>query len=77
MQQLKRYQELILPILKRHLVKYAAIFGSVAKGHSNADSDLDILIEPSKNFTLLNMLKLEEEISTLLNAKLTLLSTAH
>ncbi|MEO8885585.1 MAG: nucleotidyltransferase domain-containing protein [Mucilaginibacter sp.] len=72
MQQVKQYQELILPVLKRYFVRHAAIFGSVAKGSANANSDLDILIEPSKDFTLFKLLNLEEEISALLKCKVDL-----
>ncbi len=72
MQQLQQYQQLILPVLKRHLVKHAAIFGSVAKGNTNANSDIDLLIEPAKDFTIFKMLRLEEEISELLKCKVDL-----
>jgi len=44
MQQLEEYQQLILPVLKRHLIKRAAIFGSFAKGNTTANSDMDLLI---------------------------------
>ena len=72
MQQLEQYQQLILPVLKRYFIKRAAIFGSFAKGNINADSDVDLLIEPAMGFTLFNMLKLEEEISELVKRKVDL-----
>ena len=62
MQQLEQYQKLILPVLKRYFIKRAAIFGSFAKGTTTADSDLDLLIEPEKDFTLFKMIQLEDEI---------------
>jgi predicted nucleotidyltransferase len=34
-----------LPILKRHSVKRASIFGSFARGTARARSDVDFLIE--------------------------------
>lgn len=34
-----------LPILRRHSVKRAAIFGSFARGDAKLNSDVDILIE--------------------------------
>lgn len=68
----KSYRELLLPILKRYDIKRAAIFGSVAKGTSGQDSDLDLLIEPKSGFTLFNMLQLESEIEVLLNKKVDL-----
>ncbi len=72
MQQLQQYQQVILPVLKRHLVKHAAIFGSVAKGNTTSNSDIDLLIEPAKDFTIFKMLLLEEEISELLKCKVDL-----
>ena len=62
----------ILPVLKRYFIKRAAIFGSMAKGNINADSDVDLLIEPEDGFTIFKMLKLEEEISELIKRKVDL-----
>lgn len=62
----------MLPILEKYEVKHAAIFGSVAKGNSNPDSDFDLLIEPQTGFTLFGMLQLEAEISELLKIKVDL-----
>ncbi|HWZ17005.1 MAG TPA: nucleotidyltransferase domain-containing protein [Mucilaginibacter sp.] len=69
MGELERYQQLILPVLKRHFIKRAAIFGSFAKGATFADSDVDLLIEPEKDFTIFKMLMLEEEISEIIKRK--------
>ena len=72
MQQLEQYQQLILPILKRYFIKRAAIFGSLAKGNMGLDSDVDLLIEPGKGFTIFKLLKLEEEISLAIKRKVDL-----
>ena len=72
MQDLKDYKQLILPVLNRYAIKRAAIFGSAAKGTMTINSDVDLLIEPDKGFTIFKMLKLEEEISELLNRKVDL-----
>lgn len=69
MLQVSQYQQLILPVLKRYMIKRAAIFGSVAKGTTSKNSDVDLLIEPADDFTLFKMLQLEEEITALLNRK--------
>ena len=69
MDDLEKYQQLILPVLKRYFIKRAAIFGSFAKGKNDSHSDVDLLIEPENDFTIFKMLKLEEEISALLNRK--------
>ena len=72
MEELEQYQQLILPVLKRYFIKHAAIFGSFAKGDVNVNSDVDLLIEPGKGFTIFKMLRLEEEISDLIKRKVDL-----
>jgi predicted nucleotidyltransferase len=72
MQQLEQYQQLILPVLKRYFIKRAAIFGSFAKDNVKPNSDMDLLIEPGKDFTIFKMLQLEEEISELIKCKVDL-----
>lgn len=72
MEELEQYQKLILPVLERYFIKRAAFFGSFAKGTNTAKSDVDILIEPTKGFTIFEFLKLEEEISSLTKRKVDL-----
>ena len=72
MEELEQYQKLILPVLKRYFIKRAAFFGSFAKGTNTTKSDVDILIEPTKGFTIFEFLKLEEEISALTKRKVDL-----
>ena len=72
MQNIEQYKKLILPVLNRYLIKRAAIFGSFAKGTMNINSDMDLLIEPEHDFTIFKMLRLEEEISNVLNRKVDL-----
>ena len=69
MQQIEEYRQMILPVLKRYLIKRAAIFGSFAKNEASKDSDIDLLIETDKDFTLLKMIQLEDEISQLTKRK--------
>lgn len=69
---IERHKELIVPVLKRHNVQHAAIFGSVAKDSATDSSDIDLLIEPAPNFTLFKMLALEQEIAELVHQKVDL-----
>lgn len=69
MQQIEKYKQLILPVLKRYAIKRAAIFGSAAKGNMTRNSDVDLLIEAGDGFTLFTMLQLEEDISGLIKRK--------
>lgn len=70
MHQLKDYQQLIVPVLKKFDIKRAAIFGSVAKGNNTIESDIDLLIEPAKGFTLYKMLQLESEIAQITECRI-------
>jgi predicted nucleotidyltransferase len=73
MSELEGYKQLILPVLKRYLIKRAAFFGSLAKNNMSENSDIDLLIEPPEaNFTLFKMLSLEMEITDLTNRKVDL-----
>jgi len=63
MEEIEKYKRLILPVLKRYFIQRAAIFGSLAKNELKAGSDIDLLIEPGKDFTLFKMLALEQEIA--------------
>jgi predicted nucleotidyltransferase len=59
-----------LPILKRHNVIRAAIFGSFARGTATAKSDIDFLIEyRSKNKSLLDLVGLKLDLEERLDRK--------
>lgn len=52
----------IIPILKKHGVIRASIFGSVARGEAKEGSDIDILVELPKEKSLLDLVRLENEL---------------
>lgn len=63
-------QKKILPVLKKHAVKKAAIFGSFARGEAKAKSDVDILIEyKSKNKSLFDLVDLKSDLEKILDRK--------
>ena len=47
--QLNRIKRIVVPLLKKHGVARAGIFGSYARGEQKKKSDIDILIQPSKH----------------------------
>lgn len=61
----------IIPILKRHDVKRAAIFGSYAREEENKKSDIDVLIEfkEESNKGLLDLVGLKLNLEKALNRK--------
>ncbi len=58
-----------IPILKKHGIKKAAIFGSYIKGTQTKESDIDILIEfkDLENKSLLDLIGLEQELEDFFN----------
>ena len=57
--EIEKIKSKILPILKEYRVKKAGIFGSYARGEQNKNSDVDILIELGKNFSLTDVIHLK------------------
>jgi predicted nucleotidyltransferase len=65
----------IVPILKSHAVKRAAIFGSFARGEAKARSDVDLLIEyKAKNKSLFDLVDLKFALEETLNRKVDLVT---
>jgi uncharacterized protein len=63
----------IKPILKRHDVKKAAVFGSYARGDQKKKSDVDILVEYKKNDkSLFDFVGLKLDLEEKLNKKVDL-----
>jgi uncharacterized protein len=64
-----------LPILKKHAVKRAAIFGSFARGEAKIRSDVDLLIEyKEKNKSLFDLVDLKSELEETLNRKVDIIT---
>lgn len=65
-----------VPILKRHGVVSAAVFGSYARNEQNDHSDVDIIIRySSKNDkTLLDLVRLRDELKEVLQVEVDLLT---
>jgi uncharacterized protein len=65
----------VLPILKKHTVKRAAIFGSFARGEAKTKSDVDILIEyQGKDKSLFDLVDLKDDLEKTLNRKVDLVT---
>ena len=68
-QEINMIKEQILPILKEAGVLRSAIFGSAARGETNSDSDIDILVELPEDKNMFDLIELEEKIEKKLNKK--------
>ncbi len=72
--QLKELRYRILPVLKRHGVAKAGIFGSFARGEAKKNSDIDILIKFKGKKSLLDLAGLEIELEKKLGRKVDVLT---
>lgn len=70
----KEIYEKIVGTLKKEGVKRIEVFGSYARGEERADSDLDIIVEFSGRKSLLEIVRIERELSETLGVKVDLLT---
>lgn len=62
----------LMPVLQRHQVKRAALFGSVVRGEMQENSDIDILVEVDKGLSLLDFIGIKQEIEDMLERRVDL-----
>ena len=60
--------------MRKHRIKKAGLFGSYVRGEQKKNSDIDILIEPTKNMSLLDLSGLKIELEKALSKKVDLVS---
>jgi len=68
--------EQIKPTLEDNDVAYAGVFGSVARGEDRPGSDVDILIKFEEPKSLLDIVRLERELSETLGREVDLVTEA-
>jgi predicted nucleotidyltransferase len=66
----------LIPICHQYDVAKLSVFGSVARGEATAESDIDLLIYYYKRKTLLTTIKLQREMSAILQRRVDLLTEA-
>jgi predicted nucleotidyltransferase len=64
----------IVPVLKRHDVVRAALFGSFVRGEAKKGSDIDILVEFKGEKSLLDLVALKLELEELLGREVDVLT---
>ncbi len=63
---LKKYKKDILKIASLHGAKNIKVFGSVARGEQDQNSDIDFIVEMEKGKTILNRIALMQDLKNLL-----------
>jgi len=59
---------------KKYKIKKITIFGSYARGEQKERSDIDLIVDFEETPTLIELLKMEDEIESLLGVKVDLLT---
>jgi len=72
--ELEEIRNKIIPVLQRHDVKRAGIFGSFVREEQKEDSDIDILVEFKGDKSLLDLAGLKIELEEVLRRKVDVLT---
>src|SRR5262245_14136091 len=59
----------ILEVAERHGATRVRVFGSLARGDSNRDSDLDLLVELKPGRSLLDLVAIKQDLQDLLRRR--------
>jgi hypothetical protein len=60
-------QSKVLPVLRKHRVDRASLFGSVVRGEDTPGSDIDLLVEMPPEASLLDLAGLKLDLEELLD----------
>lgn len=71
---LQNHHNELREIALRHRVKNVRVFGSVLHGSDTEDSDLDLLVEPTKETTLFDIGAIRYELKELLGVSVDVLT---
>ena len=70
--EIEEIKEKVTPILRKHQIKRAGIFGSVVTGYTTKKSDIDIVVQLGKDISLLEFVRIKYELEDLLGRKVDL-----
>ena len=71
---LKIHRAAILTVIETNNASNARVFGSVVQGDDHEDSDLDILVDPTSNTSLMDIAKIQVELEKLLGISVDVLT---
>lgn len=72
--QIEEIKSILHEVLKKYSVKKAALFGSMAKGETTEESDIDLLVEFEGRKSLLDLAGLKLELQELLGKRVDVLT---
>jgi len=71
---LKIHRAAILSVIETNNASNACVFGSVVHGDDHEDRDLDILVDPTSNTSLMDIAKIQVELEKLLGISVDVLT---
>ena len=71
---LEHHRNVVQQTVRRYRVSNARVFGSVASGTDTETSDLDILVDPTPDTTLLDLGGLQDELESTMGVKVHLVT---
>ena len=71
---LQQHRDEIRRIALSHRVTNVRVFGSALHGDDTEDSDLDLLVEPTSETTLMDIARIQVEVAKLLSLKVDVLT---
>ena len=71
---LAAHRDAVREIALRHRVQNIRVFGSVVQGEDTEDSDLDLLVFPTPETSLLDIAKIQVEVADLLHIQVDVLT---
>jgi uncharacterized protein len=71
---LQLHREDIRHIVEQHHAKNPRVFGSVIVGQDTEDSDLDLLVDTTKETTIFDIAKIQNQLQKLLNVPVDVLT---
>ncbi len=67
-------QNIIIGCLKEYHPEYVGLFGSFIRGDGSVNSDIDVLVRFNESFSLLQLVRIENELSDKLGIKVDLVT---
>ena len=71
---LQAHRTAIRAVVERHRARNARVFGSVLHGDDHEGSDLDILVDPTPDTTLMDVARIQVELEKLLGVAVDVLT---
>lgn len=66
---IQQKRETILSIAEQHGAKNIRLFGSVLRGENTATSDIDFLVDPNPDWSLLDLIRLQQALEDVLGCR--------